>query len=135
MDLITNKYQKQLLRKIQYFHKIDPWNDYQKIIQVEIIFNFMYNNFDQIHGYYYLIHSKQHRAFYILCKEKANSLSIFLEEQNHFCCDKFEQRNCERAMQALEKYMSKSLYPIEILLCLHRKIDHQDLVTCIMEFL
>lgn len=135
MEILQNTYQKQLLKKIRFFFMIDPLNEYQKIIQIEIIFDYMYDNYDQIHGYYFLINSKKHRNFYNICRKKAKYLLLFLTNEKLFCCDKFEQKNCENTIKSLKKYISKKIYPIDILLTLHRKINDHDLVHSIMEFL
>lgn len=135
--IILNKYQKRFFQKVNLFHRIEPWDEYRKVIQTQILFSYLLDNFHEIHKVYDLIHCKQNQKLIRICKMKAKQ---FLEEISTLTIEDPQNLYSIRSLitqttRILKEYIHKVDTVEQNIFFLFQKINDNDLVQNIMEYL
>lgn len=135
--VIINKYQKRFFQKVNLFHQIKPWDEYRKVIQTKIVFTYLLENFHEIHRLYDLIHCKKNQKLVKICKMKAKQ---FLQEIDTLTIEDPQNLHNIRSLfsqtkRILKEYIHKVDTVQQTIFFLFQKIDDDDLVQYIMEYL
>lgn len=135
--VIINKYQKRFFQKVNLFHQIKPWDEYRKVIQTKIVFTYLLENFHEIHRLYDLIHCKKNQKLVKICKMKAKQ---FLQEIDTLKIEDPQNLHNIRSLfsqtkRILKEYIHKVDTLEQTIFCLFQKIDDDDLVQYIMDYL
>lgn len=135
--VIINKYQKRFFQKVNLFHQIKPWDEYRKVIQTKIVFTYLLENFHEIHRLYDLIHCKKNQKLVKICKMKAKQ---FLQEIGTLTIEDPQNLHNIRSLfsqtkRILKEYIHKVETVQQTIFFLFQKIDDDDVVQYIMEYL
>ena len=94
-----NIYHKNLMIKLDLFHRIDISNPYHRLNQIEIIFDYLNLNFDKIHN----SNSSSHQRFIKKCRECA--INIFEEIDTVVFDESYQFYNLTKQLKSRTKIL------------------------------